>query len=112
MINKYSLLLMVSVFIASCSQILLKKSSEIKYESFIKEYLNWRTIIGYGMMFGSSILTILAFTGLEYKNGPILESVGYIFMMFLSRYFLKEKITKNKVIGNILILLGIVVFYI
>ena len=64
------------------------------------------------MMFVSTILTILAFKGLDYKNGPILESIGYIFMMFLSRYFLKEKITPNKIAGNILILLGIVVFYI
>jgi len=112
MISKYSLLLIASVFIASCSQILLKKSAEIKYESFIKEYLNWRVIVGYGMMFVSTILTILAFKGLDYKNGPILESIGYIFMMVLSRYFLKEKITKNKIVGNVLILLGIVVFYI
>ena len=112
MISKYSLLLIASVFIASCSQILLKKSSEIKYDSFIKEYLNWRVIVGYGMMVLSTILTILAFKGLDYKNGPILEAVGYIFMMVLSRYFLKEKITKNKIVGNILILLGIVVFYI
>lgn len=112
MISKYSLLLIASVFIASCSQILLKKSSEIKYDSFIKEYLNWRVIVGYGMMVLSTILTILAFKGLDYKNGPILEAIGYIFMMVLSRYFLKEKITKNKIVGNILILLGIVVFYI
>lgn len=112
MINRYSLLLVTSVFIAACSQILLKKSTEIKYDSIIKEYLNWRVIIGYGIMFISTILTILAFRGLDYKNGPIIESLGYIFIMFLSRIFLKEKITKNKVIGNGLILLGIIVFYI
>ena len=112
MISKYSLLLIASVFIASCSQILLKKSSEIEYGSFIKEYLNWRVIVGYGMMFISTILTILAFRGLDYKNGPILESIGYIFIMILSRLLLKEKVTKNKLIGNFLILLGILVFYI
>ena len=32
------------------------------------------------------ILTILAFKGLDYKNGPIIESVGYIFIMILSRF--------------------------
>lgn len=64
------------------------------------------------MMFVSTILTIIAFKNLDYKNGPILESIGYIFMMILSRIFIKEPITKNKVIGNILILAGIVVFYV
>ena len=103
---------MLSVFVASCSQILLKKSAEKKYSSIIKEYLNWRVIVGYGMMFGSTILTIFAFKGLNYKEGPMIEALGYLFVMILSRIFLKEKITKNKVIGNALILLGIVIFYI
>ncbi len=112
MLNKYVLILVFSVFVASCSQILLKIASGKEHDSIIKEYLNPQVIIGYGMMFASTILTILAFKGLDYKNGPIIESVGYIFIMILSRIFLKEKITLKKVIGNLLILVGIVVFYI
>ena len=112
MINKYSLLLITSVFISACSQILLKKSASIQYKSILKEYFNWRVLIGYGIFFISTILTILAFKGLDYKNGPIIESLGYIFIMILSRLFLKEKITKTKILGNSLILLGIIIFYI
>ena len=102
----------MSVFIATCSQILLKKSSDIKYESIIREYLNWRVIVGYGMMIISTILTIIAFKNLDYKYGPILESVGYIFIMILGKFFLKEKITNGKIIGNTLIFIGIIVFYV
>jgi len=109
---KYVLLLILSVLVASVSQIILKKSSGEEHKSFIREYLNVKVIVGYGMMVVSTVLTILAFTGLDYKNGPIIESIGYVFVMILSRIFLKEKITKKKVIGNIIILLGIVVFYI
>lgn len=64
------------------------------------------------MMIVSTILTIFAFKSLDYKNGPIIESIGYVFVMILSSIILKEKITKKKLIGNILILLGIMVFYI
>lgn len=110
--NSYVFLLIASVLIASCSQIILKKSASKEYSSIIREYLNVRVIVGYGMMFISTILTIFAFKGLDYKNGPIIESLGYIFIMFLSRIFLKEKITKKKIIGNSLILLGILIFYI
>ena len=60
----------------------------------------------------STVLTIIAFKGLDYKNGPIIESLGYVFILFLGNWFLQEKITKKKVIGNSLILLGIAVFYI
>lgn len=102
----------LSVFIASFSQILLKKSAGKKYDSFVKEYLNPYVIVGYGMMVGSTILTILAYRGIAYKNGPVIESMGYILIMFLSFLFFKEPITKRKVLGNLLILLGIFIFYI
>ena len=106
------LILIFSVLISTCSQILLKKASNMEYSSKIKEYLNWRVIVGYGMMVVSTILTIIAFRGMDYKNGPIIESLGYIFILFLGNWFLQEKITKKKIIGNALILLGIAVFYV
>lgn len=108
----YMLILIVSVLIASISQILLKKSAEITYPSLLKEYLNFYVVFGYGMMVISTVLTIIAFKGLDYKNGPIIESIGYLFVMLLSWKFLNEKITKKKIIGNALILIGIVIFYI
>lgn len=103
-------ILVVSVFIASCSQIILKTSAGEEHENIIKEYMNARVIIGYGMMVVSTVLTILAFRGLEYKYGPVIESLGYVFVMILGNLFLKEKITKKKLLGNGLILLGIFIF--
>ena len=111
MINKYVVVLVISVLVASLSQILLKKSALKKHSCLLKEYLNHYVIIGYSMMILSTILTIYAFKGLDYKNGPIIESTGYIFVMILSSTFLKEKITLKKLIGNILILIGIFIFY-
>lgn len=110
-INKYWCLLFSSVIIASFSQILLKKSAQKKHVSIIREYLNANVIIGYGMMVVTTLLTIMAYKGLDYKNGPIIESLGYILVMILSLIFFGEKITKKKLIGNVLILLGIFVFY-
>lgn len=110
-INPYWLLLIASVIIASFSQILLKKSALKKYSSILQEYLNLKVILGYGMMVLSTILTVFAFKGMDYKNGPIIESIGYLLVMFLSAWLLKEKMTRKKIIGNALILIGIVVFY-
>lgn len=107
----YWLMMVFSVIIASFSQILLKKSAAKQYDNIIREYLNPYVIIGYGMMVGSTILTIIAYHGIEYKNGPVIESLGYLLVMVWSFVFFKEPITKNKVLGNVLILLGILVFY-
>ena len=107
----YICILIVSVFVASLSQILLKISANKTYRDRLHEYLNPYVIIGYMMMVGTTVLTILAYRGIEYKNGPVIESLGYILIMILSFFFFKEPITKRKVFGNALILLGIIVFY-
>jgi drug/metabolite transporter (DMT)-like permease len=111
MVNKYMLLLVMSVAVASFSQILLKKSAGKTYTSVIREYLNPYVIIGYGMMVVSTLLTVGGYAGLEYKNGAVIESLGFVLVMFLSRIFFGEKITKKKLLGNSLILIGILVFY-
>lgn len=108
--NKYIVVLLISVFIASISQIILKKSANKKYETIIKEYLNIQVICGYCLLFISTILTIISLKGLPYKTVPIIETVGYIYILILSRIFLKEKITRKMIIGNIIIISGIVIF--
>lgn len=110
--NKYVILLILAVLVSSVSQILLKKSTSKKYSSMFREYFNIYVILGYGLMVISTILVVLGLKNIQYKNQPIIESLGYIFVMFLSNLFLWEKITKKKIIGNFLILFGIVVYYI
>ena len=107
---KYVLILIFSVLVSSVSQIILKKSSVEEHKSLIREHLNFKVILGYGLLVLSTILTVIALKGISYKSEPIIESIGYIFIMILSRIFLKEKITVRKVIGNALILIGILVF--
>lgn len=109
--SKYWIMMFSSVIIASFSQVFLKMSTKKKYENFIKEYVNPHVIVGYGMMLVSTILMIFSFQKLDYKNGPVIESFGYILVMLLSLIFFNEKITKRKLFGNILILLGVLIFY-
>ena len=100
-----------SVTIASLSQLLLKKSATKKYDSFLREYLNPYVIAGYGLLFLSLFLTVLAFRGMDYKNGPVIESLGYVLVLLLSRIFFGERLTKKKIAGTICILIGIMIFY-
>lgn len=106
----YLSIFILSVFIASVSQVLLKISADKKYKSLFREYFNLHVIGGYGMFFISTILTITGYRGLPLKAGPIVESLGYIFIIILSIIVFKEKIDRNKIIGTILIILGIIIF--
>ena len=110
-INKvYVVIFLISVFISSVSQIILKKSADIKYESRIKEYLNAKVILAYGLFLGSSLLTVLAYKGVPLSMGPILEATGYIWVSLLGMLILKERITKKKLLGLLVIVVGIVLF--
>ncbi len=107
---KYILIFLISVFISSVAQIILKKSAVKKYDRVIKEYLNIRVIGAYSIFFLSTLLTMYAYKGVPLTLGALLESVGYIYIPVLSLIFLKEKITPRMIIGSLFIIGGIVVF--
>lgn len=103
-------IMLCGVTIAAFSQILLKTSANIEHSGFWKQYLNWRVILGYVMLLVSMLFAVWAYTGMDYKYGPAIESVGFVIVAVLSCVILKEKLTKKKIIGNILIVAGLVVF--
>ena len=107
---KYVLIAIVSGVLSSFSQVLLKKSSNIEQESKLKEYINPYVIVGYGITIFCMLLMVFAYKGLPYKYGSILESLAYLYIMVLSKLFLNERMTVRRVVGNIIIVLGVVVF--
>ena len=97
-------------FFTAVSQILLKQSSNIKYENKIIEYLNFRVILSYGMFFLILLLNTWCYTKVEMRYGPVIDTAAYVFVLILSRLILKEKITKGKILGNLIIITGILIY--
>lgn len=106
----FLLIFLVSVFISSCSQIALKKSANDRHGSFIKEILNPVVMGAYVCFLGASLLTTMAYRGVPLSLGPVLEATSYIYIVILSRIFLNEKITRKKIMGNVLIIVGILIY--
>lgn len=102
--------MLCGVTIAAFSQILLKSSANRPHEGFWKQYLNWRVITGYSMLLVSMLFSIWAYSGMQYKYGPAIESIGFALVAFLSWCILKEKLTRKKVLGIALIVGGLVVY--
>ena len=107
----FLLLALLSVGIASFSQVMLKLVAGKTYNSKIKEYLNIYVITGYGMLFVSMVITIIAYSHLSYLSVPVVEAVGYVLVPVLSYFIFKEKLTKRKILGILFILTGIVIYY-
>lgn len=109
--NLFLLIALVSVCIASFSQVMLKMGAGKKYNSKIREYLNVYVISGYGMLFVSMLLTIVAYSRLSYLSVPVVEAVGYVLVPVLSYFFFKEKLSRRKMVGILFILAGIFIYY-
>ncbi|WP_035778339.1 hypothetical protein [Butyrivibrio sp. MC2013] len=107
----FVLLALLGQLLASSSQILLKKSAGIHYSNFIRQYLNVWVIMGYGLLGISMIIAVVCYSRMDYMKVVILEPVGYILVMFMSRFFFKEKISLKKLLGMGLIISGILIFY-
>ena len=106
----YSLLIVLSTFISSLSQIMLKKAAAKTYPTKLKEYLNPLVITAYGIFFLCTLLTMYALKVVPLTRAPILESTGHIFITVLSYLFFRERLTRQQFLGIMLVLIGIVVF--
>ncbi|MBQ7679293.1 MAG: multidrug ABC transporter [Butyrivibrio sp.] len=104
-------LMLFAQLLASVSQLLLKKSADKEYGSFLRSYLNLLVIGGYGLLVVSMFLSIVCYGGMPYMYVVIIEPVSYVMVMLLARLFFQEKLTARKLLGMTLILGGILVFY-
>jgi small multidrug resistance pump len=103
------LIYLVTPLISSVSQLILKKAADNpRYEGF-RFYLNPPVLLAYLLFFGCMLLNVVALQTLDLTVASVLEASGYLYVMALGRLFLKEKITARKLIGNALIIVGIVI---
>lgn len=106
-------LVVCGIFACACSQLLLKKSADMeKGRGIVAIMLNWRVILAYAIFFGSLFINITAMSkGVNLKDLPILESLGYIFVPLLSWAVLKERISMRTLVSMLFIISGVCLFY-
>ena len=110
MINLYVAAIILSIILSSISNVLLKKSSGEKKRNIIFEYLNFKVCLAYSIYILTALLVVYAYTGIEFKLGTVLGALSYLLIMLCGRIFFNEKITVRRVLGNCVIILGIVIF--
>lgn len=102
--------MLVSAFITAVSQILLKVSANKKHRHFIFEYLNSNVMLSYAGYVLVLVINVIIYTKIDYRFGVVINSLSTVLIMVLSKLILKETMTKKKLIGNALIILGIACF--
>lgn len=77
-----TMIYLCAVFIASLSQILLKRSALEQHENIWRQYLNIKVISAYLMLIVSMFITIYAYKGVALKMGPVLETTNYFLWLY------------------------------
>ena len=106
----FMLLMLAGTFFTAISQVLLKQSANKKYSNPLLEYLYWRVIVAYGIFFCVLLLNSWCYTKVDMRFGPVIDTAAYVFVLIFSRVILNEKITKGKLVGNLLIIAGILIY--
>lgn len=105
----YYIAVAIVILLTAVSQILLKIGT-IGKKNWLNSFLNWHSIIGYVIFLIVTIFNVYALQGIYLKYVTSWLGLSYILVVFLSGLVLKEKIHRSKVIGCILIAIGIFVF--
>lgn len=101
--------MILNAFLSAISQTLLKKSANINYNKFILQYLNVYVILGYMIFFIVLFINIYVIKKLNLSIVSVFsESLPYILSIISGYIFFKEKITKNKIVGALIIVIGII----
>ena len=106
----HAAVMVFGVFIASLAQVLLKKSAQAGHENTIREYMNARVILGYGMMIFATFCSVFAYRMVPISLGMVLDATGYIFVTFFGFYIFKETVTKRRFVALTLVVSGILVY--
>lgn len=107
------IIVILSVFLAACAQMLLKQGACQQYNTWWRQYINGWVIGGYTIMLGTMMMNIFAMSrGVEVKEVSVIESMSYLFVPILSFVIFKERLTWRKVCAIGVIIIGIVVFFV
>lgn len=100
----YFICLLIMTVLGSVASLFLKKASGT--DGILAMIKNVNLYIGVFLYLASAILNIWLLRYLEYSVVLPLTSLTYIWTMVFSYMILKEKITKKKICGVFLILIG------
>ena len=105
---KYYLVIVLAVLLSAAAQLLMKKSAARPHKSVVFEYLNPIVLSGYVLFFCATVINLYALSHVKLAVASALtESLTFICAMVTGRIFFAERLTRRKIIGSAVILIGV-----
>jgi small multidrug resistance pump len=103
------LIYLITPLISAASQLLLKRAADDPRFTGLRFYLNPLVIAAYALFFGCMVANVFALRTLDLTVASVLEASGFLYVMVLGALLLRERITARKLVGNALIVAGILI---
>lgn len=103
--NSVYLLFPFMTFFGALGAFFFKKGTE-SLNGIVSLFTNWKIYVGGIFYVTAAVLNIIALKYLPYNIVLPLTAMTYIWTIIIARVTLGEKITKKKIIGVILIIIG------
>lgn len=103
------LALVLCIVLGPIAQLLLKRGANTN-ASAARSFVSPWTLGGYGLFGAVTVLAVYAFQQIELKTVAAFTSLNYLAVVLLARLFLREPLTRGKLMGCALIMLGVAVF--
>ena len=94
------------IIFTTAGQIFLKKATFFNYKTKVFSLI----FIGYFLFILAFVFSYVLMKLIPMKYYVVIMSINYITVLFGAKYFLNEKINKNKIIGTSLVTIGIIIF--
>jgi len=88
---------------------MLKKNADKGYKG-IRIYLNTPVLISNFIFLSATLLSIYLMRYIMLTTVALLNALTYVFIPILSYIFIKEKISKNMIIGITIIIIGVAIY--
>jgi drug/metabolite transporter (DMT)-like permease len=72
-------------------------------------FTEWRVILGFALIFGGALFWLGVISRVDLSFAYPLLALNYVVILIPARFFLNETITLNRIIGALIIFLGVVV---
>lgn len=105
-------LFILGLLLSAFSHVPMKLSAKVKYKNRIAEYMNPLVIFAYFLCTMTTVCTVIAYRVVPLSLGGVLSTLEYIFVAIIGFVFFKEHISRRKMLGLVLIVIGALVYQI
>ena len=108
-------LLLIAICLSVSGELLLKAGMnrvgqfDLSPIVILRTFSEWRIVLGFALIFGGSLFWLGVISRVDFSFAYPLLALSYVVSLIPARLLLGEDVTPNRVIGAIIIVIGVIV---